>query len=156
MKLNQALKTKNRLTAEVTRLKEQMKEQNSRPVQQPFDYDTRELLLQLRAKIDQLVRVKGAIGKANGEIYEQIFRLAELRGAVALLKTVPTRHGKFLEAASFSQPTEVEYHAQMRQVDVDTPGNIPHYTSVEPEIENWTAPAMGNAEGDWFTPTIPV
>ncbi len=80
MKLNQALKAKNRLVSEVSRLKEQITAQNSRPVLQPFDYDTRELLLKLREKIDKLVRLKGAIGKANGEVYEQIFRLAELRG----------------------------------------------------------------------------
>ena len=77
-------------------------------VLQPFDYDTRELLVKLRATIDQLVRLKGAIGKANGEIYEKIFRLSELRGAVALLKTVPTRHGKFLESAGYTQAMEVE------------------------------------------------
>jgi hypothetical protein len=100
-------------------LKEQIIAQNSRSVQQPFDYDTRELVLQLRAKIDQLAKLKGAVGKANGAIYEQIFRSAELRGAVAMLKDVPTKHGKFLEAEGYSQPKEVEYQAQMRQADID-------------------------------------
>ncbi len=119
MKLNQALKAKNRLATDVTRLKEQIVAQNSRSVVQPFDYDTRELMLQLRSKIDDLARLKGAIGKANGEIYEKIFQLAELRGAVAMLKTVPTRHGKFLDVEGYSQPKEVEYQAQLRQVDVD-------------------------------------
>ena len=119
MKLNQALKAKNRLVSEVSRLKEQITAQNSRPVLQPFDYDTRELLLKLREKIDKLVRLKGAIGKANGEVYEQIFRLAELRGAVAVLKAIPTKHGKFLESEGFSQPNEGEYVAQVRQADAD-------------------------------------
>jgi hypothetical protein len=119
MKLNQALKTKNRLAAEIARLKTQIVEQNNRSAQQPFDYDTRELVQQLRARIDELARIKGAIGKANGEIYERIFRLAELRGAIITLKQVPTRHGIFLQAEGFSQAKEVEYKAQMRQTDVD-------------------------------------
>jgi hypothetical protein len=129
MKLNQALKTKNRLVAEVSRLKDQIKEQNSRSALQPFDYDSRELLRQLRPKTEQLVRIKAAIAQANAAIYEKIFRLSELRATVALLKTISTRHGKFLESQAFSQPVEVEYVSQIRQADLDA-----HVRELEKEI----------------------
>ena len=119
MKLYQALKVKNRLTTEISSLKAQIKEQNSRRVLQPFDYDTRILLDQLRKRIDELTRIKGAIGKANGAIYEQIFRLAEFKGMISFLREVPTKHGKFVESPSFTSSIEVEYQAQLRQAELD-------------------------------------
>ena len=119
MKLSQALKEKNRLAGDVARLKIRLNEQNSRPVTQPFDYVTPDLWLELRRKVDQLVRVKAAIGRANGQVYERVFRLAELRGLMSWLAELPTKHGKYLESAGYRESTEVEYHAQLRKAEVD-------------------------------------
>ncbi len=119
VKLNQALKEKNRLGVEISRLKQRMGEQNSRPVGQAFDYVTPELLVELRAKVDQLVRLKAAIGRANGETYERVFRLAELRGLISVLSGLPTKHGRYLESGGLGEPKEVEYQAQMRQAEID-------------------------------------
>lgn len=120
MKLAKALKQKNLLVGEIAQLKEQLAAQNSRPARQPFDYDTRAVLAQLRAKTDELVALKARIAVANVEVYAQIFRLAELKGLVATLRALPAKEGVFNESAGFSQNApEVTYVAQIKRAEAD-------------------------------------
>lgn len=91
-----------------------MKGQNSRSSQQPFDYDNRELLQQLRAKMDQLMGVKTAITIANGAIYERIFRLAELKDLIVAFRPMDTKQGVFQERSDFGgSALTVEYRTQI-------------------------------------------
>ena len=120
MKLAKALKLKNQLAGEVAQFKELLAKQNVRSSKQKFDYDNREVLARLRAKLDELVRVKAALAVANVEIYAKIFRLAELKGLVAALTGLETKSGVFHEGRGFGEATyEVEYVAQLGKVDVD-------------------------------------
>lgn len=119
MKLTKALKLKNQLAGEVAELKDRLAKQNARPVTVPFDYNAQDVLKSLRSKVDQLVTVKSAIAVANAAQYPRIFRLAELKGLVAQLKTLDVRHGLFKDAVHYGQATEVEYFAQLRKPAVD-------------------------------------
>jgi len=119
MKLAKALKQKNKLAGEVTQLKELLTEQNSRSTKQKFDYNNQEVLTNLRAKIDELVATKAAIGAANAEVYPKIFRLAELKGFVTALKGLSTKEGVYAESLGYSQSVEVEYVAQIKKAEVD-------------------------------------
>ena len=119
MKLAKALKQKNKLAGEVTQLKELLTEQNSRSTKQKFDYNNQEVLTNLRAKIDELVATKAAIGAANAEVYPKIFRLAELKGFVTALKGLSTKEGVYAESLGYSQSVEVEYVAQTKKAEVD-------------------------------------
>ncbi len=120
MKLAKALKLKNQLAGDVAKLKDLLAKQNVRSSKQKFDYDNREVLAQLRAKIDELVRVKTELARANVEAYERIFRLAELKGLITTLKTLETKAGVFHEGGQFGAPGyEVEYVAQLDKVTVD-------------------------------------
>lgn len=119
MKLAKALKLKNRLAGEVARLKELLTQQNSRSSKQKFDYDNHEVLAELRAKIDELVKTKAAIGAANAEVYAQIFRLAELKGLVTTFKALPTKEGVYAESLGYAQSVQVEYVAQLKKAEVD-------------------------------------
>jgi hypothetical protein len=120
MKLAKALKLKNQLAGEVAELKDLLAKQNVRSSKQKFDYENREVLTRLRAKIDELVKVKAALGGANADIYDKIFRLAELKGLVTTLTSLDTKTGVFYEGGQFGQPShEVEYAAQLGKVDVD-------------------------------------
>jgi len=131
MKLAKALKLKNQLAGEVAQLKELLTKQNVRSSKQKFDYDNREVLTRLRAKLDELVRVKAALAVANAEIYEKIFRLAELKGLVAALTALETKSGVFHEGRGFGEATyEVEYVAQLGKVDVDK-----HVAELKNEIQ---------------------
>jgi hypothetical protein len=123
MKIAKALKLKNQLAGEVARLKVLLAQQNSRSTKQKFDYDNREVLASLRAKLDELVRVKAAVAAANAEIYDKIFLLAELKGLVATLTGLDTTAGVIHPASGgrgFREAVgEVEYVAQLSRVEVD-------------------------------------
>jgi hypothetical protein len=120
MKLAKALKLKNQLAGEVTELKDRLGKQNSRAAKVPFDYDANEVLKSLREKIDELVGVKASIAAANAALYPRIFRLAELKGLVTLLKSLDVRHGVFKEAGNYAQPAyEIKYIAQLKKAAVD-------------------------------------
>jgi len=120
MKIAKALKLKNQLAGEVAQLKELLTKQNSRSSKQKFDYDNREVLTRLRAKLAELVKVKAAVAAANAEIYDQIFRLAELKGLVTTLNGLDTKAGVFHEGRRFGDVGyEIEYVAQIGKVDVD-------------------------------------
>jgi ABC-type Zn2+ transport system substrate-binding protein/surface adhesin len=120
MKIAKALKMKNQLAGEVAQLKDLLAKQNSRSTKQKFDYDNREVLTRLRAKLDELVKVKAAVAAANVEIYDRIFRLAELKGLATTLNALDTKAGVFHEGGGFAEANyEVEYVAQLGKVDVD-------------------------------------
>jgi len=121
MKIAKALKLKNQIAGDVARLKELLAKQNVRSTKQPFDYNNEEVLASLRGKIDELVKTKAAIAAANAEVYDKIFRMAELKGLVAVLSALDTRHGEFHERGSGygEQPVAVEYAAQLKAVEVD-------------------------------------
>ncbi|MEI9893932.1 MAG: hypothetical protein WDN28_08505 [Chthoniobacter sp.] len=104
----------------MTELKDRLGKQNSRAATVPFDYDSQEVLAALRAKVEHLITVKSAIAVANVAQYPRIFRLAELKGLVAQLKSLDVRHGIFKEAGNYAQPAyEVEYVAQLKKSVVD-------------------------------------
>jgi hypothetical protein len=120
MKIAKALKLKNQLAGEVAQLKDLLAKQNVRSTKQKFDYDNRDVLTRLRGKLDELVKAKAAIAAANAEIYDKIFRLAELKGLVTTLTALETKSGVFHEGGRFGEPAyEVEYVAQLGKVDVD-------------------------------------
>lgn len=119
MKLAKALKSKNQLAGELTKLKELIAAQNVRTTKQKFDYDNRELLAQVKLKIDEIVKLKAAIAIANGEIYAQIFRLAELKGVLTIFKALETRSGSHREAIGFNAVEDVEYISQFSKVEAD-------------------------------------
>jgi ABC-type Zn2+ transport system substrate-binding protein/surface adhesin len=120
MKIAKALKLKNQLAGEVAQLKELLTKQNVRSTKQMFDYDNREVLTRLRAKLAELVKVKAAIGAANAEVYDKVLRLAELKGLVSTLTALDTKSGVFHEGRGFAEASyEVEYVAQLGRVDVD-------------------------------------
>lgn len=120
MKLAKALKLKNQLAGELTELKALLANQNVRSSKQKFDYDNHELLARLRAKMDELVKVKAAIGAANAEVYDKIFRLAELKGLVTSLRGLDTKAGLVHEPHVYQPATyDVEYVAQIGKVEQD-------------------------------------
>jgi hypothetical protein len=120
MKLSKALKEKNRVAGELTVLKTLLTQQNVRASTQAFDYNAQDLLAQIRAKLDELVKIKAAIAQANVSVYDKIFRLAELKGLSALLKTLDTKHGVFKESSGvYGSAYDVEYLAQLKKTEVD-------------------------------------
>jgi hypothetical protein len=83
------LKVKNRLASEITRVKTKITAHNvfshdkSENVPVP-PVDVNALVVELNTLTDNLVKVKSAINSANVKSSEKIFRLAELKGQIAL------------------------------------------------------------------------
>src|SRR5438552_18504823 len=103
MKIAKALKLKNQLAGDIAQLKELLAKQNSRSTRQKFDYDNREVLTRLRAKLDELVKVKAAVAAANAQIYDKVFRLAELKRRVSTLTGLDTHAGVFHQGRGSGQ-----------------------------------------------------
>ena len=110
---------KNKLADEVTQLKELLVKQNSRSTRQPFDYNDTEVLANLRGKLAGLVKVKATIAVANVEIYEKIFRMAELKGLITTLDTLETKQGVICTGGEYGRPVETEYVAQIKKSEAD-------------------------------------
>ena len=121
MKLSKALKEKNRIAGELDFLKIQLTQQNVRPSTQSFDYQATDLYAQIHARLDELVKIKTAIARANVSVYDKIFRLAELKGLSSFLKELETKNGTFKESGSgYGTVYEIEYVAQLKKKEVDT------------------------------------
>ena len=94
--LSRALQVKNRLADEIATCQKVVHEYNSRlvlPGQEP-ELDVQEaykLYIELQAR---MVDLKDRISEANRPVQATIFELAELKGRVQMLKSLPTRNGK--------------------------------------------------------------
>jgi len=122
MTLAKALKRKNILVGEISKLKERLAAQNVRSGKQTPDYKNQDVLTELLGKVEELVNLKAAIAKANAEVYPKIFRKAELEGLIKTVKGLDTKDGVIQEtrgAFLADSGHEVEYHAQIKQIEVD-------------------------------------
>jgi hypothetical protein len=95
------------------------------------EYDVVELMEQLRGRIDELVLVKTVIAAANAGVlsgkpdempYFKIFRVAEIKGLLEMLKGLNTTHGVVAGHHGYGEPGQATapiYVAQLRSREVD-------------------------------------
>lgn len=133
MKLAKALKLKNRLAGEVTRLKRIIQVHNSRDTIQEAIYDVERTYGDLHKAIHKLILVKTAIACANaGKIckdedsytktpYWNIFEMAELKGVIETLRATNAKNGQFIEGSRFGEDSvrTTNYQATFKQLDLD-------------------------------------
>jgi hypothetical protein len=130
MKIAKALKLKNRLAGEVSRLKGIFQANNSYPSENTPDYDVAFILEDLLKLINALVLVKTVIACANSSMvalstavtyretpFWAVFMIAELKGIIQTVKATPTQRG---QVASYSQMEKsISYEAVYKAVDID-------------------------------------
>lgn len=97
MKLAKALKLKNKLAGEVARLTELIRDANVTEGNNAPKYDVLAMYEKMIDVQEQLARLKSKIAVANAPIWDKIFRMAELKSRIAVLKTLPTKDGEFAE-----------------------------------------------------------
>lgn len=118
MRIAKALKLKNRLAGEISRLKGIFQANNSYVEENTPDYDVKNILEEkLLKRVMELVLVKTVIACSNGAIikpivirtcsdsinelsttaYWDIFMIAELKGLIQMLQCTSTKHGTFSE-----------------------------------------------------------
>lgn len=97
MNIKQALKLKNKLTAQIAELYRLAKTYNSIEEGNPRRYSIVQLLNQANALTNELVDLKTQIHLANGPVYGKIFRLAELKGRAKQIAGIGCEEGKVTE-----------------------------------------------------------
>lgn len=103
MKLHKALKIKNRLAGEVTRLSQLLQRENSKRSDNTSQVNAADVFNDLNTVRSELVRLKAAIARANIGIYEKIERISELKNQINLLNSLPAREGQ--EKSAINQQT---------------------------------------------------
>lgn len=121
MNLAKALKTKNYLAGELARLNALLYRENSRRADSSSKTERGDLCVKIAQVRNALIILKTKIAQANSPIWEELFRLAELKGEIEFLKTLPTKDGKCEEIIGMGQrePKTVEYTAHWTQDVVD-------------------------------------
>ena len=94
MKLNQALKLKNRLAGELVRNNQILTRENARRNDNPSKVNPEEIWNNILKISDELGILKAKIATANVPIYSKIERMAELKSRIAFIQTLPKREGE--------------------------------------------------------------
>ena len=93
MKLSKALKLKNKKVTDYNATVTRMISANSYDVESKKYYDSRELLIEVIAKRDDLIKFKTAIHLTSAPIREKIFRLGEIKNLLLNLNRLNTNEG---------------------------------------------------------------
>lgn len=114
--LAKALKLKNRLAGQITKLTADIQAYNS--VQAGAEaVDVRVRYTERADTVARLTALKYAIYRANEPVQRAIFELAEKKAEVALLSGLNTKHGSYKEG--FPTAGDVTYTAVLRKAEVD-------------------------------------
>ena len=94
LKLHTALKLKNRLAGEMTRLQQIVRRENSRRNDNPSKVKTGDVFAELNSTRTKLVALKSAIAAANVAIYPKLAEMEEIKSFIVFLQTLNTREGE--------------------------------------------------------------
>lgn len=120
MKLAKALKTKNRIAGQIALTQRLIEENNVTEGENKPAHDVRALYSELRLRQVELAELKGKISNANSPISERIFKMAEMKAAIAFLRTLSTKDGKFLVEGRYGhESTERTYSATLKSTWVE-------------------------------------
>jgi len=107
MTLAKALKKKNRLAQKISKLQQEIQRENSVQIDDPRKIKVEDLMVELRERVLQLIKLKIAIFIASTPMRENILTLSELKSEIVFLQGISTREGKISEYGD----TVVEYSA---------------------------------------------
>lgn len=121
MKLMTALKEKNRLAGEVSRLLVILHRENSRRDNSTSKVDVQKIYEEWIVKKQQLATLKGTISLTNIGIYPKIALMGELKDQLSSLETLPTKDGEFDESVGGygTNPVKAVYKAFLTAEKVD-------------------------------------
>ena len=125
MSLARALKEKNLLVKEISRLRGIMERENSKSEKSTSTVDCALVFDEYTTTKQRLVSLKSAIQRANSEtgVQEKIYRLSEMKDTLSFFRGLETKDGKhFEEMLSYrsENPVELQYTAHFNQEHVDT------------------------------------
>lgn len=119
MTISKALKRKNVLVKEISTLVERISSYNSYLSGTTPTYNAVELLGELKAKTNELIKLKSDLNKANQPIQESIYKISELKSFISRIKNINTTAGKQISGRFSATTGEVEYFAQISTLQLD-------------------------------------
>jgi len=119
MNIAKALKVKNRLIGEVTKLQEIVRRENSRRNDNTSKVDVAAMLCQLDDTREKLIQLKAAIAIASAAISEKLVRLSEKKTYVNWIDSLPTRDGKEKVALGTKEVETYEWKAYYNRQALD-------------------------------------
>jgi len=118
MTINQALKEKNVLAGQVSKLKDRILQNNRFVKGEVPAYNTTTLLHEFRAKLAELVDLKTKIAVATVPMVGVIIHMAELKSLIGTLKILPAKAGT--EVARYSAAEGTVYDVTIGEVERDS------------------------------------
>ena len=119
MNIKKALKEKNRLVKEILDLHTRVATYNSVEVGNVRPYSAKESMELLNQKSNELVELKTNIHRANGPVYQYIFRLSELKSMIARIKNLDCNEGIVQDYYSRNRETPAVKETEISIVERD-------------------------------------
>ena len=119
MNIKKALKEKNRLVKEILDLHTRVATYNSVEVGNVRPYSAKESMELLNQKSNELVELKANIHRANGPVYQHIFRLSELKSMIARIKNLDCNEGIVQDYYSRNRETPAVKETEISIVERD-------------------------------------
>ena len=119
MNIKKALKEKNRLVKEILDLHTRVATYNSVEVGNVRPYSAKESMELLNQKSNELVELKTNIHRANGPVYQHIFRLSELKSTIARIKNLDCNEGIVQDYYSRNRETPAVKETEISIVERD-------------------------------------
>jgi len=115
--LAKALNLKNRQSQQIAKLHAIVTAHNSRLVGSAVPHDVRAVYDQIGIESERLVAIKTAISLANAPIQDAIYRMAELKGQIAMLRRLTTTSGRYMPPFGMQEPQEYEATLDAAEVE---------------------------------------
>jgi hypothetical protein len=119
MNIKKALKEKNRLVKEIQDLHVRVATYNSVEVGNVRPYSAKECMEQINQKSNELVELKTKIHRANGPVYNHIFRLSELKSMITRIKNLDCNEGSVQDYYSRNRETPLVKVTEISIVERD-------------------------------------
>lgn len=142
MNISKALKVKNRLAGEVSRLQDIFKRENSRRNDNVSQVDPKAAYEAVITAFDKLVQLKGAINRATAKIAPKLAELAEYKTYLNYIQSVPVREGPETVQGSYGKdPLSYIWKAFLNRAAIDE--KVAHYqekiNALQDEIDEFNA-----------------
>jgi hypothetical protein len=114
MKINKALKLKNKLIKKANTEMSRVSSNNVYRADRLPTYNSKENLENFLKTIEEIIELKTQIHQANFNIYAKIFRMSELKNVISKLRSISTS-----EPRSYGEVGEVIYVVDISERDKD-------------------------------------
>lgn len=140
MNLAKALKLKNKKLSEYNKTIQKMRAYNSYDVDSKKVYNSKELMTQAEAQLNDYVALKTAIHLTSEPIRSKIFRLGELKSFLSNITNMSTTEG-IVKSSSYSSTTTSTYAVDITEEEKEAKLKViqDEIEAIQDEIDTFNA-----------------